>query len=165
MLTHSKLVLGFVAVFGVFLVVSLLVSVWMGSLTVAIMNTPANENHLLMYVSVDNTDPLVLSVLAKSNRTDSILYLEEARVRDFNRITVAEYRGEWIGGRDGHFEPLCVLGNFDSRELLTLNFKTTLPSGNYTLWFYTYACILYPFAHTDFLISNQTRASSLSIFC
>ena len=161
---HSRLVFGFVVVFGVFLVVSLLVSVWMGSLSAAIMNTPANENHLLMYVSVDSTDPLVLSVLVKSNRTDNLLYLDEARIRGFNGTTVAEYLGEWVGGRDGHRLPICVLRNFGSRELLTLNFKTSLPSGNYTLWFYTYAIILYPFAHTDFVISNQTRAFSLSIF-
>jgi hypothetical protein len=151
-LKHSKLVFGLVAVFGVSLVISWLVSAWMGALTVAIINTPANENDLLMDVAVDKTYPLILSVRVTSNRTYGSLYLEEARISDFNETTVAEYRGVWVGGRDGHRLPICVLQNFGSEELLTLNFETSLPSGNYTLWFYTYAMILYPFAHTDFII-------------
>jgi hypothetical protein len=152
MLEHSKLVFGLIAVLGAVLVISWLFFAWMNALTVPSMHHTANENDLLMDVSGDNTDPLVLSVLVKSNCTDVILYLEEARVRDCNRTTVAECRGEWVGGRDGHFEPICVLQSFGSEELLTLNFETSLPSGNYTLWFYRYAMTLYPFAHTDFVI-------------
>ena len=149
---HSKLMFGLIAVLGAVLVISWLVSAWMGALTVAIINTPADENDLLMDVSVDYTNPLILSVRVKSNRTYGALYLEEARIEDWNETTVAEYRGEWVGGRDGHRLPICELKNFGSEELLTLNFETSLPSGNYSLWFYSYAMILYPFAHTDFII-------------
>lgn len=152
MLEHSKLVFGLMAVLGAILVISCLFFAWMGALTVPSMHHAASENDLLMYVSVDNTDPLVLSVLVQSNCTDDLLYLAVARVRDCNGTTVAEYRGEWVGGRDGYRLPICVLQSFGSKELLTLNFETSLPSGNYTLWFYSYAMILYPFAHTDFII-------------
>lgn len=151
-LEHSKLVFGLVAVLGAVFVISWLVSAWMGALTVPGMHHAANENDLLITVSVDNTDPLILSVRVKSNCTDDILYLVEARVKDYNETTVAKYRGEWVGGRNGHFEPICVLPSFGSEELLTLNFETSLPSGHYTLWFYSTAMIIYPFAHTDFII-------------
>lgn len=150
---HSKLVFGLVAVLGAVIVISWLFSAWMGALNVAGMHHAANENDLLMAVSVDSTDPLILSVRVKSNCTDDILDLVEARVKDYNETIVAEYRGMWVGGSDGYRQPICVLQNFGSEELLTLNFETSLPSGHYTLWFYSIAMKIYPFAHTDFIIS------------
>ena len=150
---HPKLLFGFVVVFGAVLVVFWLVSAWMGPLTVTGMHHAANENDLLMVVSVHNINPLVLSVRVKSNCTDDILDLVEARVKDYNETTVAEYRGVWVGGRDGYRRPICVLQNFGSEELLTLNFETSLRSGHYTLWLCsTMMGMVYPFAHTDFMI-------------
>jgi len=126
---------------------------WMSALTVPGMHHAANENDLLMAISVDNTNPLILSVRVKSNCTDDILYLIEARIRDCNQTTAAEYQGIWVGGRDGYRLPICVLENFGSEETLTVDFETTLPSGNYTLWFCsTMMGVVYPFAHAQFTI-------------
>jgi hypothetical protein len=152
-LKHSKLVFGLIAVLGAVIVIFWLFFTWMGALAVPTLHHAHDENDLLLDVSVDNTDPLILSVKVKSNCTDDNLYLAVARIKDYNETTVAEYRGEWVDGSDGYFEPICVLQNFGSEELLTLNFETSLPSGNYTLWFCSYAMVLYPFAHTDFIIS------------
>jgi hypothetical protein len=125
----------------------------MSALTITGMHHAANENDLLMAVSVDTTNPLILSVRVKSNCTDDILYLVEARVKDYNETTVAEYRGVWVGGRDGYRRPICVLQNFGSEELLTLNFETSLPSGTYALWFCSrFDVVIYPFAHAYFTI-------------
>ena len=150
---QSKRLLGVFVVLGVVFAVFLLLSGWMGALTATGMHHAANENDLLIAVSVVDANPLTLSVRVESNCTDDILYLVEARVKDYNETTVAEYRGVWVGGRDGYRQPICVLQNFGSEELLTLNFETSLPSGNYALWFCSQAdVVIYPFAHTDFMI-------------
>jgi hypothetical protein len=107
----------------------------------------------MIEVTMNDANPLILSVRVKSNCTDDIIYLVEARIEDYNQTTVAVYRGEWVGGRDGYRRPICVLPDFGSEELLTLNFETSLPSGNYTLWFCSRAdVVIYPFAHAYFTI-------------
>ncbi len=131
----------------------LLLMSWLSALTVPGMHHAANENDLLIQASVINVNPLVLFARVRSTCTDDILYLTEARIQDNNQTTVAEYRGIWIGGGDGYRRPLCTLKDFGSEETLTLEFETTLPSENYTLWFCsTMMGAVYSFAHTQFAI-------------
>ena len=116
-----------------------LVSAWMCALTVPGMHHWGNENDLITEVSLINTNPLILSVNARSNCTDDIVYLVGACIKGHNQTTVAECWGEWHSLKDYgvYLDPICVLPDFGSEETLTLNFETSLPSGTYTLWFHS----------------------------
>jgi hypothetical protein len=146
-----------------------LVSAWMSVLTIpGAWRLPYNENDLIMQVSLDNTNPLILSVKAKSNCSEESVNIVGATVKNYNQTTVAEYWGKWVNHHYGEFfDYICELPDYGSEKLLTLNFETTLPSGSYTLWFcaigpvtwsgkdFTRAdveCAIYPFAHVHFTI-------------
>jgi hypothetical protein len=147
------------------------ISAWMGALTINDAGgwpLPYNENDVIMQVSLDNTNPLILSVKVKSNSSEKSVNMVEAYVKNYNQTTVAEYWSKWVNHHYGFaFDPICELPEYGSEKLLTLNFETTLPSGSYTLWFcaigeVTYSGTdatradvergIYPFAHVYFTI-------------
>ena len=110
---------------------------WMGALFVPIMHHAPSASDLLTKVSVAKTNPLVLSAKLTWNSTDDNIWISEARIKDSNQTVVATYRGEWVGGEGGNRKPVCVLQNFGEEKMLTTDFKTSLPPGDYALWFCT----------------------------
>jgi len=152
------------------------ISAWMGSLTISsLAKHPPNENDLVIEeITMSSDNPLILSVKVKSNCTHAHIWMNEALIKDYNQTTVAEYWGEWRysegpnGQEQTYVLPICELSDFGSEETLTLNFETSLPSGNYTLWFCCTWMIVYddgdvctratverctrPFDHANFTI-------------
>ena len=124
---------------------------WMGALVVPGMHHAPSASDLLMNVSVANTNPLVLSAKLTWNSTDDNIWISEARIKDCNQTVVATYRGEWVGGEDGYFKPICVLQTFGEGRMLTLDFKTSLLLGDYALWFCTNT--YFGFTHADFTVT------------
>jgi hypothetical protein len=120
-------------------VVSLAVvlNAWIGALVVPIMHHAPSASDLLVKVSVINTKPLVLSAKLTWNSTDDNIWISEARVTDYNQTVVATFRGEWVDGEDGYGKPICMLQNFGEEKMLTMDFKTSLAPGDYSLWFCT----------------------------
>jgi hypothetical protein len=165
----TRKVIVVIAVLAAFAVAGiLLTAAWMSALTVPGWRLPYNENDLIMQVSLDNTNPLILSVKVKSNSSEKSVNIVEAYVKNYNQTTVAEYWSKWVNHHYGFaFDPICELPEYGSEKLLTLNFETSLPSGSYTLWFcaigeVTYSGTdatradvergIYPFAHVHFTI-------------
>ena len=109
------------------------IHVWLGALTVPLTNAGPDENAVVIEVSVNDTDPLALSV-----HLTSIFYRDlsfsKAYIMNYNQTVVAECLGIFYGGYlSGHVEPLIKLPA-ESEKTLILNFTSVLPSGNHTLW-------------------------------
>ena len=145
------------------------ISAWMGALTIpGFERFFYNENDVTMQVSLDNTNPLTLSVKAKSNCSERNVNIVGATVKNYNQTTVAEYWGKWVNHHYGEFfDYICELPDYGSEKMFTLNFETTLPPGSYTLWFCAIGPVsysgtratradvergIYPFAHVHFTI-------------
>jgi hypothetical protein len=138
MVEHSKLLFGLVALLGIVVAVSVLVSAWLGALTVGLPLRFPYENEVSLEVSVNDVNPLVLSVNMKSLYYADIQF-DHGYIQDGNQTVVAECPrtvgfGSVSDGR-GHSVPhfiVCILPA-NSEKTVTLNFNTTLPSGNYRL--------------------------------
>lgn len=124
---------------------------WIGALVVPGMHHAPSASDLLIKVSVANTNPLVLSAKLTWNSTDDNIWITQARIKDHNQTIVATYRGEWVGGEDGYYKPICVLQNFGEEKLLTMDFKISLPPGDYAMWFCTNT--YFGFTHVDFTVT------------
>ena len=162
MVEHSKLLFGLVAVLGAVVTVSVLFSAWLGALTVG---NPGflYENEVSLEVSVNNTDPLILTVNMKSlflyeagvgstghmTVPNADLEFDHGYIQDDNQTVVAECPrtvpfGSVSDGR-GHYVQhfiVCILPA-NSTKTVTLNFNTTLPSGNYCLTLHTHGNAIY----------------------
>ena len=129
---------------------AVVLNAWMGALAVPGMHHAPSESDLLIKVSVTNTKPLVLSAKLTWNSTDDNIWISEAQISDYNQTVLESCRGEWVGGEDGYQKPLCVLQNFGEEKTLTMDFKTSLPPGDYALWFCTNS--FGGFTHADITI-------------
>ena len=129
-----------------------ILSVWMGALFVPGMHHAPVESDLLINVNVASTNPLILSVRLTWNSTDDNVWLTEARILDANQTVVAVYQGEWVGGADGYRKSIRVLQSFGEQKQLTMGFNTSLPAGDYALWFCTNS--FGAFAHADFAVAR-----------
>ncbi len=129
---------------------AVVLNAWMGALVVPGMHHAPSESDLLINVSVTNLNPIVLSAELTWNSTDDNIWISEARIKGSNQTVLATCRGEWVGGKDGYAKPLCVLQNFGEEKTLTMDFKTSLPPGDYALWFC--AGSFTGFTHADFAI-------------
>jgi hypothetical protein len=144
---------------------------WMGALTVPGINQHPVENTVVLDVSVNNADPLILTVNMKSlyryaDNADSTGFMmtvnaqrdiefDRGYVQDDNQTVVAECPrtvpfGSVSDGR-GHSVQhfiVCLLPA-NSSKTVTLNFDTALPSGDYCLTLSTHG---YPFCSDYFTI-------------
>ena len=107
------------------------------------------EKMSLTNVSVTATNPLILSLNAKSFYMAEI-WFDEAYVKDCNQTTVASIIGKMVEVQNSTANPANWPGypywTFHyvarlpaaSEKILTLNFQTTLPSGEYSVWLHSY---------------------------
>jgi len=63
---HYKLLFGLIAVLGAIFAVFWLISAWLGALTVGLPIVSPLENEIILEASVNNTNPLILTVNMKS---------------------------------------------------------------------------------------------------
>jgi len=114
------------------------ISAWMGSLWIQPMWGPEKDELLIERVSVNTIDPLVVTVNLKSlYRLDT--EIDQGYIQDDNQTVIAQCPrtvpyGSVSDGRGHsvqHFIVFILPAN--SEETVTLNFNTTLPSGNYRL--------------------------------
>lgn len=97
------------------------------------------ESEVTLEVSMNSTDPLILSVNMKSLYHENIKffsgYVQNSRKKNVAKCPQTETIGSAIDGRTGR--PLTIMGVCTlpalSERMLTLNFNTKLPSENYTL--------------------------------
>jgi len=115
------------------------ISAWMGALEVGLPLTgPEKDDLLIEEVSVNTFDPLVLTVGMKSLYHLDIEF-DQGYIQDENQTVIAQCPrtvpyGSVSDGRGHsvqHFIVFILPAN--SEETVTLNFNTTLPSGNYRL--------------------------------
>ena len=109
----------------------------------------APEKMAITHVSVTSTNPLILSLNAKSFYSMEI-YFDYAYVKDSNQTDVASIIGEMVEVKNSTVNPSNWPGypywTFQfvarlpaaSEKTLTLNFNATLPSGEYTVWLHSY---------------------------
>ena len=105
----------------------------------------APERLVITKVKVDNTNPLTLSLTMKSFYIYNI-YFDKAYIKDEYQLplpTPVEIKAEWITVQENEgapYETMDFLGQLPggSEKVITLNFDTTLPSGNYAVWLHTY---------------------------
>jgi hypothetical protein len=111
----------------------------MGALEVGLPLTgPEKDELLIEKVSVNTIDPLILTVGMKSLYNLDIEF-DQGYIQDDNQTVIAQCPrtvpyGSVSDGR-GHSVQhfiVCILPA-NSEETVTLNFNTTLPSGNYRL--------------------------------
>lgn len=159
---HST-VYGATTVIGIVFATSfLMVSLWLGSLHIPDTNHYPVETTVTFDVSVNNTDPLVLTVNMKSLYrayeaestgfmivADADIEFDDGYIQDDNQTVVAhclrtvpfgfssDGRGHWAQ----HFI-VCMLAT-NSTRTVTLNSNTTLPPGSYCLTLYTHGNALY----------------------
>lgn len=100
------------------------------------------ERMSLTNVSVKTTNPLTLSLNSKSFYMTEI-YFDEAYVKDYNQITVASIIGKEVMVQKPNTSPYWTFQFVarlpaTSEKILTLNFNTTLPSGEYSIWLHSY---------------------------
>lgn len=140
-----------------------LVSAWMGALLVPDINHYPGQREVILQVSVNNTEPLVLTVYMKSYFNSSIgdsigfmntwnsytdIEFDDGYLQDENQTVVAQCPrtvpyGSSSDGR-GHSVQhfiVCFLPA-NSEKTVTLDFNTTIPSGKYRLMLSTHG---YPF--------------------
>ena len=96
------------------------------------------ERMVVTQVSLSSTNPLILSLNVKSFYSLEIDFVE-ACVKDHNQVTLASIEAMWIIAEVNEWGPvhrMQFLGQLPggSEKVLTLNFNTTLPSGNYHVW-------------------------------
>ena len=145
-----------------------LVSAWMGALTVPDINHYPGQREVILQVSVNNTEPLVLTIHMKSyyntSGVDSASFMivedadiefDDGYIQDENQTVVAQCprtvpygsvsdgRGHWAQ----HFI-VCVLPA-NSEKTMTIDFNITVPSGKYFLTLSTHG---YPFNSDSFTI-------------
>jgi hypothetical protein len=100
------------------------------------------ERMSLTNLSVTSTNPLTLSLDAKSFYMIEI-YFDQAYIKDCNQITVASIIGKEVEVQKPNTSPYWTF-QFVARlpaaseKILTLNFNTTLPSGEYSVWLHSY---------------------------
>ncbi len=92
---------------------------------------------IITQASVDRADPLTVSLSMKSYYSN-IIYFEEAWIMDDNEIKLVSIEAYIITVEDGESGPHQTMHHVGklpggSDEILTLNFNTTLPSGNYAV--------------------------------
>ncbi len=95
------------------------------------------ERMIITQASVDRADPLTVSLRMKSFYSNTI-YFVEAWIMDDNEIKLASIEAYIItveNGESGPYQTMHYVGKLPggSDEILTLNFNTTLPSGNYAV--------------------------------
>ncbi len=129
------------------LVVTLLFSISFAT-TYPIMSSPP-ERMAISDVSVIATNPLILSLKAKSFYMAEIRF-DNAYVKDNNQNTVASIIGKEVEVQNSTDNPANWPGypywtfQFAARlpaaseKILTLNFNTTIPSGEYSIWLHSY---------------------------
>jgi hypothetical protein len=100
-------------------------------------------------VSVTATNPLILSLNAKSFYRIEICF-DRAYVKDCKQTEVASIIGEMVEVQNSTGNPTNWPGypywtfhfvarlQAASEKILTLNFNTTLPSGEYSVWLHSY---------------------------
>ena len=100
------------------------------------------ERMAITDVSVTATNPLILSLNAKSFYMAEI-WFDNAYVKDCNQTTVASIIGKEVEVQKPNSTPYWTF-QFAARlpaaseKTLTLNFNTTLPSGEYSVWLHSY---------------------------
>jgi hypothetical protein len=100
------------------------------------------ERMVITNVSVTATNPLILSLNAKSFYMAEI-WFDNAYVKDYNQTTVASIIGKEVEVQKPNSSPYWTF-QFAARlpaaseKILTLNFNTTLPSGEYSVWLQSY---------------------------
>jgi hypothetical protein len=100
------------------------------------------ERMALTNVSVTNTNPLTLSLNAKSFYMAEI-WFDQAYVKDCNQTTVASIIGEMVEVQKPNSSPYWTFKYVArlppaSEKIFTLDFNTTLPSGEYSVWLHSY---------------------------
>ena len=110
-------------------------------------NRGVPERMTITRASVDRADPLTVTLGMKSFYSNTI-YFEEACIMDDNQTTLASIEAYWITVEDGdclHYQTMQFVGKLPggSDETLTLNFNTTLPSGNYAVRLRTCNCAFF----------------------
>jgi hypothetical protein len=162
--TQTLTIKGIVFVISLSLVIvglAWLVSAWMGALNVPDINHYPGQREVNLRVSVNSTDPIILTVYMKSyfNSTigDSIGFMntwnsytdiefDDGYIQDENQTVVAQCprtvpygsvsdgRGHWAQ----HFI-VCLLPA-DSEKTVTIDFNTAVPSGKYLLTLSSHGC-------------------------
>ncbi len=100
------------------------------------------ERMAIINVSLISTNPLVISLDAKSFYMADI-WFDYACVKDCNQTTVGSIIGEMVEAQKPNSTPYWTF-QFAARlpaaseKILTLNFNTTLPSGEYSVWLHSY---------------------------
>jgi hypothetical protein len=94
------------------------------------------EKIALTNVSLDSTDPLTFSVTAKSSYSQDICF-NTGVIEDSNLTIVASINSEWVEVKDssGHtYSTMKFIYRLPpgAEQILTFDFNTTLPTGNYT---------------------------------
>lgn len=128
-------------VFNLFLSISL-------ATTYPIMESPP-ERMTITNVLVKSNNPLTISLSAKSFYMAEICF-DQAYVKDYNKTTVASIIGKeveiqnstshpsnWPGHPYWTFQYVARLPPA-SEKTITLDFNTTLPPGDYSLWLHSY---------------------------
>ncbi len=100
------------------------------------------EKMAITNVLVTATSPLILSLDAKSFYMAEI-WFDNAYVKDCNQTTVASIIGEMVEVQKPNASPYWTFHYAArlpaaSEKILTLNFNTTLPSGEYSVWLHSY---------------------------
>jgi hypothetical protein len=104
------------------------------------------ERLAIAQVTLDNNSPLTLSVTVKSFYMYDI-YFDKAYIKDQYQLPLlppVEITAEWMQVEDDEerassYYTMRFLGELPggSEKIITLNFNTTLPSGNYAVWLHT----------------------------
>jgi hypothetical protein len=142
-----------IAVLAAFAVAGIvLTAAWMSALAVPDINNYPGQREVTLRVSVNSTNPLILTVYRKSSYNSSIvdsagfmttvnkdIEFDDGYVQDENQTAVAwcprtvPY-GSSSDGR-GHYVQhfiVCILPA-NSEKTVTIDFNTTVPSGKYCL--------------------------------
>lgn len=140
---------GIIAILGVIVIIFWLISAWMGSLFFEpVAWGPPFQTKISIDVLINSSNPLVLTA-NMSSLSSADIAIESGYIQDQNHTIVAEcprtvsfgsvtnHHGLWAE----HFI-VCVL-TANSTKIVTLNLNTTLPSGNYSLKFYTHGTTFY----------------------
>jgi hypothetical protein len=93
------------------------------------------EKIAITNVSLDSTNPLTFSVKAKSFYRYDICF-SSAVVEDSNLTAVASINSEWVYAKDSSGQTYSTMKFIyvlppGAEQILTFNFNTTLPAGNY----------------------------------
>jgi len=123
---HYKLLFGLIAVLGAIFAVFWLISAWLGALTVGLPIVSPLENEIILEASVNNTNPLILTVNMKY-----IQNVNQTVVAQCPRTVPLDSVSDGRGHSVQRFN-VCILPA-NSQRNVTLSFNTALPSGNYRL--------------------------------